>query len=99
MNRHTPGPWEIRECQCGAPTCDRWHLHHPYGVSGLDIADAALIAAAPDLLEALYDALPYVEDVLSDPEQLACFKKGVVQRHAAAIRAAITKARGQEVTA
>lgn len=39
--------------------------------------------------EALLAALPYVEDVLSNPEQLACFKRGVVQRHAEQIRAAI----------
>lgn len=58
--------------------------------------DARLIAAAPGLLEALYDALPYVEDVLSNKEQLACFKAGVVQKHAAAIRAAIAKATGSE---
>lgn len=50
--------------------------------------------AAPAMLEALCDALPYVEDLLSDADQLACFKPGIVQKHAAAIRAAITKAEG-----
>ena len=55
-------------------------------------ANACLIEAAPDLLAALLDALPYVEDVLDNPEQLACFKPGVVQRHTKAIRAAIAKA-------
>lgn len=44
------------------------------------------------LLDVLYDALPYVEDVLADPEQLKCFRPGVVQAHAKAIRAAIAKA-------
>jgi hypothetical protein len=44
------------------------------------------------MLAALYDALPYVEDVLADPEQLKCFRPGVVQAHAKAIRAAIEKA-------
>jgi hypothetical protein len=53
-----------------------------------------LIAAAPELLDALSNALPYVEDVLDNPEQLACFKAGVVERHAKAIRAAIAKATG-----
>lgn len=53
-----------------------------------------LLSAAPDLLEALFLALPYVEDVLDNPEQLACFKSGVVQGHAKAIRAAIAKATG-----
>ena len=55
-----------------------------------------LLEAAPKLLAALLDALPYVEDVLSNPEQLACFKKGVVQSHAKAIRAAIADATGKE---
>lgn len=41
------------------------------------------------LLSALYDALPYVEDVLANPAELACFKPGVVQAHVKAIRAAI----------
>ena len=54
-----------------------------------------LLSAAPDLLEALLLALPYVEDVLDNPEQLACFKAGTVERHAKAIRAAIAKATGE----
>lgn len=61
-----------------------------------DYASAALIAAAPELLDALLNALPYVEDILSDKAQLACFKSGVVQRHASAIRAAIAKATGEQ---
>ena len=52
--------------------------------------------AGPSLLEALLNALPYVEDVLSSPEQLACFKKGVVRCHVKAIRAAIADATGKE---
>jgi hypothetical protein len=60
-----------------------------------EVIDARLAAAAPDLLEALLDALPYVEDVLDNPEQLACFKAGTVERHAKAIRAAIAKATGE----
>ena len=56
-----------------------------------------LLSAAPALLEALFLALPYVEDVLDDPEQLACFKPGVVQRDVKAIRAAISKATGEDL--
>lgn len=40
--------------------------------------------------EALLNALVYVEDVLASPEQLACFKKGTVQKNVKDIRAAIT---------
>jgi hypothetical protein len=57
---------------------------------------ALLIAAAPELLEALYNALPYVDDVLADKDQLAFFKPGVVQAHAKAIREAIAKATGEQ---
>lgn len=42
-----------------------------------------------DMQEALLSALPYVEDVLDNPEQLKCFKRGVVQKHANQIRKAI----------
>lgn len=45
-----------------------------------------------ELLAALCNALPYVEDVLANKEQLACFKPGEVQGHAVAIRAAIANA-------
>lgn len=54
-----------------------------------------MLEAAPDLLEALLNALPYVEDVLNDPQQLACFKPGIVEGHAKSIRAAIAKATGE----
>lgn len=46
----------------------------------------------PELEDALLNALPYVEDVLNNPEQLACFKPGVVQKHADQIRTALAKA-------
>lgn len=47
-----------------------------------------------ELLEALLTALPYVEDVLGNPEQLKCFKAGAVQRDVKKIREAIKKAGG-----
>ena len=58
MTKHTPGPWSIDKEE-------RWVIHEPEGKSGtlvvpeiyLDddeaIANARLIAAAPELLEAL----------------------------------------------
>lgn len=60
-----------------------------------DLANARLIAAAPELLEALLIALPYVTDVLDDAEQLKCFEKGVVQKDYRTIRNAIAKAEGR----
>lgn len=60
VSKRSPGPWQIVKCQCGHPVC------HTYGISvgtfyqgcGFDLADAQLVAAAPDLLEALKGLLP-----------------------------------------
>jgi hypothetical protein len=52
--------------------------------------DARLIAAAPDLLAALYLALPFVED----HEGSEIYKPGAVAEAIRKIRAAIDKAEG-----
>lgn len=98
-NTRKPAPWYViseglQEAAIGYRAiidADGYTVCNP---SPMGEANARLIAAAPALLEALFDALPYVEDVLDNPEQLACFKAGTVQRHAKAIRAAIAKATG-----
>lgn len=97
--QHTPGPWTFRKNY--GQTLDL--LAAGGATSILNNArlmnqepNARLIAAAPDLLEALCNALPYLDDVLADKDQLACFKPGVVQAHAKAIRAAIAKATGEQ---
>ena len=51
-------------------------------------ANARLISAAPDLLDALYLALPFVED----HEDSNIYKAGAVAKALATIRAAIEKA-------
>lgn len=53
--------------------------------------DARLGAAAPDLLEAVYAALPFVEDALNDP----AYKAGAVKKHVDLMRRAIAKAEGK----
>jgi hypothetical protein len=55
-----------------------------------DIKRARLIAAAPDLLAALYLALPFVED----HEESEIYKPGAVADAIRKIRAAIDKAEG-----
>lgn len=47
----------------------------------------AQIVTAPELLDALLTALPYVEDAQSDP----AFRKGVVCRHALQMRGLIAR--------
>lgn len=84
--KHTPGPWRWED----ARTCR--HLMGKDGGLGYSIAkpkitdlpiveaNAHLIAAAPDLLEALQDALQYLEHHLPDE---------VLEPHKAAIDKAL----------
>lgn len=62
-----------------------------YDVTAIDHPDARLIAAAPELLDALILALPYVETAEADEG----YKPGAVAKVSAAIRAAIAKAEGE----
>jgi hypothetical protein len=70
-NKHTPGPWELLEEMDG-----RHELMSSEGdwiatintFSVVDEANARLIAAAPELLEALVIALPLVEASYLDHE-------------------------------
>lgn len=95
MNKHTPGPWKI---------VDAWNDHMVEGQNGEEIiwqdgphdtptinkANACLIAAAPDLLEALYAMLSYTADLNAN--------QGFDEYDHAAVknaRAAIAKAKGE----
>lgn len=96
--QHTPGPWAFCNdtlCQANGKYLHLGKWTESCGLGKAAEANKRLIEAAPALLDALLDALPYVEDVLSDPAQLAAFKPGTVQRHSKAIRAAIAAATGQ----
>jgi hypothetical protein len=66
---HTPGPWVVTEFGIEAPEQADWHgrnVVYSNAVAGYEgsaiikDADARLIAAAPELLEALRDLLDYV---------------------------------------
>lgn len=51
--KHTPGPWEAVPCHC-EPDCGSMLINGPHNIDGrFDAADATLIAAAPDLADAL----------------------------------------------
>lgn len=59
--RHTPGPWEVADHSAGYVIIRRdWPLGRSVGTVH-DELDARLIAAAPDLLEALIAARPLVD--------------------------------------
>lgn len=63
MNKHTPGPWEIR---AEDPDEEYWitEPHYTVGPASIvfNIEDACLIAAAPELLEALKFVIRGVPD-------------------------------------
>lgn len=91
-SKTTPGPWEAvgesdgRICILGIGDYE-YPIASVYPNDSKD-ADAALIAAAPDLLEACVRML--------DSWTLTCEKAPYQQREAiAAIRAALAKARGR----
>jgi hypothetical protein len=100
--QHTEGPWAIigksaigyegSEIGTGNKTVAVTLTANKGEEDDEEKANASLIAAAPDLLAALYEALPYVTDAADDP----AFKKGVVSRHVERIRKAIAKAGGEE---
>ena len=84
LRQHTPGPW----------TVDNQYIHGPDGIRFLAVAgdgagqaNARLIAAAPELIEALEAVLPDLE------HYVATHGPGPDKRLAIA-RAAIAKARG-----
>jgi hypothetical protein len=87
---HTPAPWKIDAAHSSRVLL----LNDAKGYAIGEIVDtrnpdnARLIAAAPDLLEALCTALPFVED----HEDSDIYKRGAVARAVAEIRAAIDKA-------
>ena len=87
---HTPAPWKID----GAHSTRVLLINDAKGYAIGEIVDtrnpanAKLIAAAPDLLEALLTALPYVED----HEGSNVYKRGAVDRALKQIRTAIYNA-------
>jgi predicted MarR family transcription regulator len=93
MNKHTPGPWVVYDDSNDGKTnrieIAAWgktvaRIYH--SVPAEDLPNARLIAAAPDLLEALKDTLQLLEVYCGDFEE-------ATRKQA---RAAIAKAEGQK---
>jgi hypothetical protein len=83
----TPGPWSFRQCPCGDAVCNQ-QIISVQGSVGFDPADAALIAAAPELyaaLEACRNRL-LVKGEIGNPRDETALAKS---------KAALAKARGQ----
>lgn len=97
---HTIGPWRVMQATSQEPDAMRiiygGNLERVAIIPDVEfaaqreaIADARLIAAAPDLLDALYLALPYVEE----GEEYNHPDKRVLSK---TIRALISKVEGQQ---
>ena len=88
--QHTPGPWEIEQESCDEYWVDGVHYNVGPSIAIRSLEDARLIAAAPDLLEALICIEKEMVDghgfPLEDGEMLALDK----------VRAATAKATGSE---
>ena len=96
--QHTPGPWKvvktenkhrhvIYSCVCKVTEINTENSFHDGIGLGEGIANARLIAAAPELLEALRHMIYAVEDLThGDAEDIMAVKEA---------RAAIAKARGE----
>ena len=94
MSKHTPGPWRV---------VDSWNDHMVEGQNGEEIiwqdgphntptineANARLIAAAPDLLEALEDLILLAQAVMHENGGY------MVDDELSDARAAIAKAKGE----
>jgi hypothetical protein len=88
MSEHTPGPWRVEKFN----DTKSWSIYANGGTHSLasirDAANARLIAAAPDMLEALTNALGWMERYAGDTNDLS----GELWRHISSARAAIAKA-------
>ena len=77
--KHTPAPWTLHDARSTRVDLINNAKGHAVGeIVWVDVrnpADAALIAAAPDMLELLYKCLPFIEDATEDP----CYKPHVVK--------------------
>ena len=94
MNKHTLGPWYSQYDDNGfykiGSEAAGLNIAFTFGESDTDEANACLIAAAPDLLEALYAMLSYTADLNAN--------QGFDEYDHAAVknaRAAIAKAKGE----
>lgn len=102
MSKHTPGPWMVRATKgAGWPTQVGYAIDFNADQEQVvdfvyEEADARLIAAAPELLEALEYALPYLEACVPRPRNGINADGSVDVNCVDRARAAIAKATGGE---
>ena len=88
--KHTPAPWTLHDARSTRVDLINNSKGHAVGeIVWVDVrnpADAALIAAAPDMLELLYRCLPFIEDANEDP----CYQPNRVKALENQIKALLT---------
>lgn len=106
MSKHTPGPWVVWD---EARAIHRWCIakENGYSVASAEPvgpwvtpeeadANARLIAAAPDLLDALQDAKRLIEDMARFVGQMALEDYALLNETPIKIDAALRRARPEE---
>jgi hypothetical protein len=100
MSKHTPGPWYIDPIKANANGNRRIMAEQCTPVAVVPdhlVADARLIAAAPDLLEVLKAFSDYVRDEQMATDGAVTYPTTAINHWAFLARAAIAKATGGEV--
>ena len=90
MSKHTPGPWTIERCRCGHPSCRTYAIKGAgtfYNGNGFELADALLVASAPDMLSVLEESLSILEREYKTAKDRQAF--------ADKVRSVISKAKGE----
>ena len=101
-HKHTPGKWELEAGRCIVTSDGRFTIHkandwNPERICELD-ANARLIAAAPDMAEALFVALDTLSNIADEGIDMHTFNEGGIGYDAVqSVRAALAAATGAEV--
>jgi len=99
--QHTPGPWHIADAHHGEKVSIECKentfvaLVDHRGTFGMQMANASLIAAAPELLEALEIALPYVQALHDNISAAMGHENTPVLGNLEKIRASLAKSKGE----
>jgi hypothetical protein len=78
--------WTYAKCPCGHQACNQYTINRQ-GSVGFSLADARLIAAAPDLLDALKRLLEFVEAHTATGEVIPSHTVEHVRSRAAILKA------------
>jgi hypothetical protein len=96
--KHTPGPWHVTKCNCASGRCQSLQVLTVLPAEAhLSRADAYLISAAPDMLEAL-EMILSANEAIADATRQSELERARCNYYKARDRAkaAVLKAKGAE---